>query len=1079
MRYSSTYDDTFVNRVDVIDVAYEEFVQDVLDFQYNPKSSSPTLVTDASVSESDSSKEPIVKSSSPTLTPFGESDFFLEEIEDFLNDDSIPTGTENSVYDPEGDILFLEKLLNEDPFQLLLMDLKLAEESKAKSSIEEPPELELKELPSYLEYAFLEDSKKLPVIIAKNLKDVEREALINVLKFHKRAIAWKISDIKGIDPRVNPKIHDVIKKEVIKLLNAGMIYPIPDNPWVSPIHCVPKKGGMTVVANENNELIPTRLVTSWRVCIDYRKLNDDTRKDHFPLPFMDQMLERLAGNEFCCFLDGFSGYFQIPIAPQDHEKTTFTCPYETFVYQRMPFGLCNAPATFQRCMMSIFHDMIEKTMEVFMDDFSVFGDREGIVFGHKISKSGIKVDRAKTNDSSLKKETPFVFSKECVDAFDTLKKKLTEAPILVVPDWNLPFELMCDASDYVIGVVLGQHKSKHFHPIHYASKTMTKAQIHYTTTEKKMLAVVYAFEKFRPYLVLSKSIVYTDHSALKYLLNKQDEKPRYTDARASLLRWAVAATRFIPGARAPLFLIYQPQQRINPVRIELTDGKANTRVLSKYPSFDEFHGLIEKGTSQKAGKDNLFSIKLHHGGKFTPSPKRRYVGGKLNYVDKIDMDPFNVYELHMFVKDLGPLSCDADVVSLIKLVENCKEVEVFVEYWLTSVDHQFLSPVKYNVKIEEIEEIYDDVLLNAHVVRSSKTLALCWINEADVRESSLDKNANVHEEQQIISVNDYLMDDRYELDIDENLNLEDYTVYVHENVDENMNVNADDENVNANDENVNADDGYDSVEDEQDHVDDEEGRGNVREDFIMDEEHVVDEVEVNMKDEALEVLDFDSFDSDIGDDTESIRRRKLRKLRKTGGQSCVQEHMQKQFQVGVSKTKAFRAKVEANPNTTVKIDVYRAHNLHENVRRSKRIYVCLGALKDGFRAFGRQLLRLDGAFMKGNYPGQMLTAMSVDANNGIYFVAYGIVESESKESWTWFLSCLGDDLDLEANSSFTFITDRQKGQLPALKDLFLAAEHKYCVSRIHDNMNLISKDKNVAASAKKTPTRQSQRQKSA
>ncbi|GJT75879.1 reverse transcriptase domain-containing protein [Tanacetum coccineum] len=143
---------------------------------------------------------------------------------------------------------------------------------------------------------------------------------------------------------------------------------------VSPVHCVPKKGGITVVKNEENELIPTRLVTGWRVCIDYRKLNDATRKDHFPLPFMDQMLERLARNEYYCFLDGFSGYFQIPIDPLDQEKTTFTCPYGTFAYRRMPFGLCNAPGTFQRCMVAIFHDMIEKTMEVFMDDFSVFGD---------------------------------------------------------------------------------------------------------------------------------------------------------------------------------------------------------------------------------------------------------------------------------------------------------------------------------------------------------------------------------------------------------------------------------------------------------------------------------------------------------------------------------------------------------------------------------------------------------------------------------------------------------------------------------------------------------------------------------
>nr|GFA05077.1 reverse transcriptase domain-containing protein [Tanacetum cinerariifolium] len=150
--------------------------------------------------------------------------------------------------------------------------------------------------------------------------------------------------------------------------------PISDSPWVSPVHCVPKKGGMTVITNDENELIPTRLVTGWRVCIDYMKLNEATLKDHFTLPFMDQMLERLARNEYYCFLDGFSGYFQIPIDPKDQEKTTFTCLYGTFGYKCMPFGLCNAPGTFQRCMMAIFHDMIEQTIEVFMDDFSVFGN---------------------------------------------------------------------------------------------------------------------------------------------------------------------------------------------------------------------------------------------------------------------------------------------------------------------------------------------------------------------------------------------------------------------------------------------------------------------------------------------------------------------------------------------------------------------------------------------------------------------------------------------------------------------------------------------------------------------------------
>ncbi|GKA79130.1 reverse transcriptase domain-containing protein [Tanacetum coccineum] len=278
---------------------------------------------------------------------------------------------------------------------------------------------------------------------------------------------------------------------------------------------------MTVVTNDENELVPTRLVTGWRVCIDYRKLNEATRKDHFPLPFMDQMLERLAGNEYYCFLDGFSGYFQIPIDPRDQENTTFTCPYGTFAYRRMPFGLCNAPGTFQRCMLAIFHDMVEKTMEVFMDDFSVFGNsfqnclsrldhmlqrcedtnlslnwekshfmvKEGIVLGHKISKKGIEVDKAKIDviaklphpttvkgirsfsvipgfyrrfhsgdfskiytdhePISLREILHSFFFDDMHSSFPTLKDEdLPEAPILIAPNWDLPFELMCDANRF-------------------------------------------------------------------------------------------------------------------------------------------------------------------------------------------------------------------------------------------------------------------------------------------------------------------------------------------------------------------------------------------------------------------------------------------------------------------------------------------------------------------------------------------------------------------------------------------------------------------------------------------------------
>ncbi|GJY07170.1 reverse transcriptase domain-containing protein [Tanacetum coccineum] len=220
---------------------------------------------------------------------------------------------------------------------------------------------------------------------------------------------------------------EVVKKEIMKLLDTGIIYPIADSPWVSPIYCVPKKGGITVVTNENDELVLTRTVTGWRVYIDYRKLNEATAKDHFPLPFMDKLLERLIGNKYFCFLDGFSRYFQIPIDPNDQEKTTFTCPFETYLYRRMPFGLCNAPATFQ--------------------------------------SAGLEVNKAKINDFSkivrpltklLEKDTSFEFDDECQKAFELLKEKLTCALVIVSPNWNLPFELMCDASDFAVGAVLGQ-----------------------------------------------------------------------------------------------------------------------------------------------------------------------------------------------------------------------------------------------------------------------------------------------------------------------------------------------------------------------------------------------------------------------------------------------------------------------------------------------------------------------------------------------------------------------------------------------------------------------------------------------
>ncbi|XP_050890775.1 uncharacterized protein LOC127096221, partial [Lathyrus oleraceus] len=331
-------------------------------------------------------------------------------------------------------------------------------------------------------------------------------------------------------------------KEITKLLEAGIIYPISDSKWVSPVHVVPKKGGITVIENEKGETITKRIESGWRMCIDYRKLNKAIRKDHFPLPFIDQMLERLAKHSHFCYLDGYSGFFQIPIHPDDQEKTTFTCPFGTFAYRRMPFGLCNAPATFQRCMMAIFADFLENIMEVFMDDFSVYGQsfeeclenlervlercvkvnlvlnwekchfmvQEGIVLGHIISNRGIEVDKAKIEvienlqpprtvrevrsflghagfyrrfikDFSkitkpltglLMKDAEFIFDDNCLKAFQTLKQALISAPIMQTPDWNEPFEIMCDASDYAVGAVLGQRKDKKLHVIYYASRTL-------------------------------------------------------------------------------------------------------------------------------------------------------------------------------------------------------------------------------------------------------------------------------------------------------------------------------------------------------------------------------------------------------------------------------------------------------------------------------------------------------------------------------------------------------------------------------------------------------------------------------
>ncbi|XP_004289462.1 PREDICTED: uncharacterized protein LOC101311522 [Fragaria vesca subsp. vesca] len=429
-------------------------------------------------------------------------------------------------------------------------------------------------------------------------------------KNEKVCLSEEVNDMKprrDSQRRLNVIMQEVVRKEIMKLLDVGVIYPISDSKWVSQVHVVSKKSGMTVVANGKGDLVPQRVASGWRVCIDYRKLNNATKKDHFPLPFIDQMLERLASHEYYCFLDGYSGYNQIPIAPEDQEKTTFTCPYGTFAYRRMPFGLCNAPATFQRCMITIFSDMVEKFIEVFMDDFSVFGDsfnqclhhlelvlqkceesnlvlnwekchfmvNEGIVLGYVVSARGIEVDKAKVDVISklppphnvkgirsflghagfyrryikdfskiskplcdlLAKDASFMFDEHCMEAFEKIKEMLTQAPIMMAPDWSLPFELMCDASDYAMGAVLAQKKDKVLRAIYYASRTLNDAQINYTTTEKELLAIIFALEKFRSYLLGTKVVVHTDHSALKYLLSKKEVKPR-------LIRWILLLQEF-------------------------------------------------------------------------------------------------------------------------------------------------------------------------------------------------------------------------------------------------------------------------------------------------------------------------------------------------------------------------------------------------------------------------------------------------------------------------------------------------------------------------------------------------------
>eukprot|EP00253_Pinus_taeda_P004662 PITA_04662 len=412
--------------------------------------------------------------------------------------------------------------------------------------------------------------------INKNLEKSQQGELTKILQKHSTKFAWEYTDMKGIDPntcihhiyieensrpirqpqrRMNPNLRETVKEELQKLLNVNFIYPISDSRWVSPLVLIPKKNG------------------KWRVCIDYRELNKATLKDHFPLPFIDQ------------------------VAPEDQDKTAFTCLWGTFTYQVLPFGLCNAPATFQRAVLGIFSDLIHDCVEVYMDDFTVYGDSfeealdnlekvlirctetnlslshekcfmmfiEGIVLGHHISGDGFKVDRSKVEVISklpipncqrdvrsflgftgyyrrfienftkiasplfklLTKDCEFKWDHDCQKAFETLKTRIFEAPILRGPNWKLPFHISTDASDIALRSMLGQRDLVPY-AIYYTSKNLTPTELNYTVTGKEFLVVVHAINKFRHYTTGYETFIHTDHSAIRYLMKKPVTNGRVT-----------------------------------------------------------------------------------------------------------------------------------------------------------------------------------------------------------------------------------------------------------------------------------------------------------------------------------------------------------------------------------------------------------------------------------------------------------------------------------------------------------------------------------------------------------------------
>nr|GEW06474.1 reverse transcriptase domain-containing protein [Tanacetum cinerariifolium] len=582
-----------------------EYSQEVLGFFDVTASGNPTPYDD-----------PIISTTSATLTAFGDSDFLLfEEADAFLSlEDNLNSPEFNPFYyDPEGDILFLEAILNNEPLPPLpnheqymtsfKKELKVCEAKTVKSSIDEPLKVELKDLPPYLEYAFLEGDNKFPVIIAKELGDEEKSTLIKVLRSHKLHPSFpnvkdKTHGSSNLDcPKLGLPFElmcDASDFAIVHTDHSALKYLFAKKDakarllrWVMLIqefdfHVIDTKGAENLAADHLS-----RLENPYENVLDPKELNEKfpletlsmvTSHGTFDTPWFADFANYHAGNflvkdqviRWCvhgkealkileaCHNGPTGGHHGANTSPVHcvHKKGGFTV-LENEENELIPTRLVTG-------WRAIFHDMVEKTMEVFMDDFSVFGNsfenclsrldkmlqrcedtnlclnwekshfmvKEGIVLGHKILKSGIEVGKAKFDviaklshpitvkgvlsflghagfyrrfiqDFSkisrpmthfLEKNTPFIFSEDCIKAFQMLKKKLTEAPILIAANWDLPFELTCDASDFAIGAVLGQRHEKHFKPIHYDSKTMNDAESNYTTTEKEMLAVVYAFE---------------------------------------------------------------------------------------------------------------------------------------------------------------------------------------------------------------------------------------------------------------------------------------------------------------------------------------------------------------------------------------------------------------------------------------------------------------------------------------------------------------------------------------------------------------------------------------------------------